>query len=262
MDLGLTGKSALVLASSGGLGRATALAFAREGADVTLFARREAETRAAQQDIKTQTGRDAHVVIGDLTKAADIQRAVDEAAAKFGRLDILVNNCGGPPAGTFDAFDDATWQAAYELTLLSYVRSTRAALPHLRKAGRGWIINFVSSSVKAPLELLLLSNTFRMGVIGLTKTLAGEVGPQGILVNALGPGRVYTDRIAQLDGARAKKAGTTPEQVRADMSKQIPLGRYGEPEEFARTAVFLCSPANTYISGQTLLVDGGMVKAY
>lgn len=262
MDLGLTGKSALVLASSSGLGRATALAFAREGADVTLFARREAECRHAQEEIQNQTGRTAHVVTGDLTKAADIQRAVDEAATRFGRLDILVNNCGGPPAGTFDAFDDAAWQGAFDLTLLSYVRATRAALPHLRKAGRGWIINFVSSSVKAPLDLLLLSNTFRMGVVGFTKTLANEVGPQGILVNALGPGRVQTDRITQLDTLRAKKTGSTPEEVRTAMAKLIPLGRYGEPEEFARTAVFLCSPANSYISGQTLLVDGGMVKAY
>jgi len=262
MDLGLADKSALVLASSGGLGRATALAFAREGANVTLFARREAECRQVQADIRTQTGREAHVVTGDLTRADDVRRAVDEAAARHGRLDILVNNCGGPPAGTFDAFDDAAWQAAFELTLLSYVRATRAALPHLRKAGRGWILNFVSSSVKVPLDLLLLSNTFRMGVVGLTKTLAGELGSQGICVNALGPGRVQTDRITQLDGVRAKKAGLTVEQVRADMAKTIPLGRYGEPDEFARVAVFLCSPANSYISGQTLLVDGGMVKAY
>jgi 3-oxoacyl-[acyl-carrier protein] reductase len=249
MDLGLTDKSALVLASSGGLGRATAIAFAREGANVTLFARREAECRLVQAEIKAQTGRDAHVVVGDLTKAADVTAAVEAAAARFGRLDILVNNCGGPPAGTFDAFDDTIWQNAFELTLLSYVRATRAALPHLRKAGRGWILNFVSSSVKAPLDLLLLSNTFRMGVIGLTKTLSGELGPQGICVT-------------QLDTARAKKAGTTIEQVRTDMAKAIPLGRYGDPEEFARTAVFLCSPANSYVTGQTLLVDGGMVKAY
>lgn len=262
MDLGLADKSALVLASSGGLGRATALAFAREGANVTLFARREAECRQVQADIRAQTGREAHVVTGDLTRADDVRRAVDEAAARHGRLDILVNNCGGPPAGTFDAFDDAAWQAAFELTLLSYVRATRAALPHLRRAGRGWILNFVSSSVKVPLDLLLLSNTFRMGVVGLTKTLAGELGSQGICVNALGPGRVQTDRITQLDGVRAKKAGITVEQVRADMAKAIPLGRYGEPDEFARAAVFLCSPANSYISGQTLLVDGGMVKAY
>lgn len=262
MDLGLADKSALVLASSGGLGRATALAFAREGANVTLFARREAECRQVQADIRAQTGREAHIVAGDLTRADDVRRAVDEAAARHGRLDILVNNCGGPPAGTFDAFNDAAWQAAFELTLLSYVRATRAALPHLRRAGRGWILNFVSSSVKVPLDLLLLSNTFRMGVVGLTKTLAGELGPQGICVNALGPGRVQTDRITQLDGVRAKKAGITVEQVRADMAKAIPLGRYGEPDEFARAAVFLCSPANSYISGQTLLVDGGMVKAY
>ncbi len=262
MDLGLTDKSALVLASNSGLGRATAIAFAREGADVTLFARRAEECRHTQEEIQNQTGRTAHIVIGDLTKPADLGRAVDEAVARFGKLDILVNNCGGPPAGTFDTFDDAAWQAAFDLTLLSYVRATRAALPHLRKAGRGWIINFVSSSVKAPLDLLLLSNTFRMGVVGFTKTLASEVGPQGIIVNALGPGRIQTDRLVQLDTARAKRTNSTPEAVRAEIEKSIPLGRYGEPEEFARTAVFLCSPANSYISGQTLLVDGGMVKAY
>ncbi len=261
MDLGLQGKSALVLASSAGLGRAIALAFAREGADVTLFARRAAECRAVQAEIKAATGRDAHAVTGDLTKAADISAAVDGAVARFGRLDILVNNCGGPPAGTFDSFDDAAWQAAFELTLLSYVRATRAALPHLRKAGRGWILSVVSTSAKAPLDLLLLSNVFRTGVTGLTKTLAIELGPQNILVNALGPGRVATDRLAQLDGARAARTGTTPEQVRAANEKTIPLGRYGEPDEFARTAVFLCSPANSYVTGQTLLVDGGVTRA-
>jgi 3-oxoacyl-[acyl-carrier protein] reductase len=262
MDLGLKGKSALVLASSAGLGRAIAIAFAAEGASVTLFARRADECAKVCDEIVAVGGVRPHVVVGTLTSAADIARAVDEAVAVFGRLDILVNNCGGPPAGTFDAFDDAAWQAAFELTLLSYVRATRAALPHLRKAGRGWILNLVSTSVKAPIDLLILSNTFRTGVIGMTKTLSNELGPEGILVNALGPGRIYTDRIAQLDGLRASKSGTTPEQVREEISRTIPLGRYGEPAEFARMAVFLCSPANSYVTGQTLLVDGGMVKAY
>jgi 3-oxoacyl-[acyl-carrier protein] reductase len=148
------------------------------------------------------------------------------------------------------------------LNLLSYIRAIRAVLPHMRKGGSGRIVNYTSSSVKSPLDNLILSNTFRMGVLGLTKTLASELGKDNILVNVLGPGRIQTARIEQLDGIRAKKSGLSLEQVQADTCKTIPLGRYGTPEEFAKLTVFLGSPANTYITGQTVLADGGMVKAY
>jgi 3-oxoacyl-[acyl-carrier protein] reductase len=199
--------------------------------------------------------------VADLTRPEDIVKLIDATASAFGHIFTLINNSGGPPAGTFEQFDDAAWQSAFELNLLSYVRTIRAALPHLRRGG-GRVVNFTSSSVKSPIDNLVLSNTFRTGVLGLTKTLAGELGPEGILMNVLGPGRVQTDRIEQLDTLRAQKAGSSIEQVRADTCRAIPLGRYGTPEEYAKIAVFLGSPANTYITGQAMLVDGGMVKAY
>ena len=262
MNLGLTDKSIIVCASSAGLGKATALEFAREGARVMLCSRRKAELERAAADIKAATGREPLYTVVDVTKPADITRLVDATAAAFGGIFALVNNSGGPPAGTFDQFDDATWQGAFELTLLSYIRTTRAVLPHLRAGGGGRIVNFTSSSMKSPVDNLILSNTFRTGVLGLTKTLASELGRDGILVNVLGPGRIYTERLEHLDGLRAAKTGQSVEQVRTDIAQTIPLGRYGTPDEFARTAVFLASPANTYLTGQALLVDGGMTKAY
>jgi 3-oxoacyl-[acyl-carrier protein] reductase len=262
MDLQLTDKPAIVCASSAGLGKATALEFAREGASVMLCGRREAELQQAVADIKAATGRDAKYTVTDITQAADITRLVDATVAALGGVFALVNNGGGPPAGTFEQFDDAAWQKAFELNLLSYVRTIRAVLPHLRRGGGGRIVNFTSSSVKSPIENLILSNTFRTGVLGLTKTLSAELGKEGILVNVVGPGRIQTDRIEQLDAGNAQKTGQTIEQVRAAAFKTIPLGRYGEPAEMARLAVFLASPANSYITGQTILVDGGMVRAY
>jgi 3-oxoacyl-[acyl-carrier protein] reductase len=262
MNLNLTGKPVIVCASSSGLGRAAALEFAREGANVMLSGRREKELLQAAADIKGQTGREAGVTVADVTKTGDIERLVANTVGQFGGVYTLINNSGGPPAGTFDSFDDSAWQAAFELTLLSYVRTIRAVLPHMRKAGGGRIVNYSSSSVKSPLENLILSNTFRTGVMGLTKTLAGELGKDGILVNIQAPGRIQTDRLNHLDGLRAAKSGMTAEQVRGEACKTIPLGRYGTPEEFAKLTVFLGSPANTYLTGQTLVFDGGMTKAY
>lgn len=262
MNLGLTDKSVIVCASSAGLGKATALEFAREGARVMLCSRRESELQRAAADIKAATGNEPRFTVVDVTKPDDITRLVAATVDAFGGIFALVNNSGGPPAGTFEQFDDPAWQNAFELNLLSYIRTTRAALPHLRKAGGGRIVNFTSSSVKSPIDNLILSNTFRTGVLGLTKTLATELGRDGILVNVLGPGRIQTQRIEQLDGLRAKKSGVSVEQIRTETAKTIPLGRYGTPAEYAKLAVFLGSPANTYITGQTILVDGGMVKAY
>ena len=262
MDLNLSGKPVIVCASSAGLGKAAALEFAREGANVMLSGRREKELALAVAEIRDQTGREAKYTVADVTNPADVDRLVAAAVKEFGGVYTLVNNSGGPPAGTFDSFDDAAWQKAFELNLLSYVRTIRAALPHMRRTGGGRIVNYASSSVKSPLDNLILSNTFRLGVAGLTKTLAGELGRDGILINVQAPGRIQTERIEQLDAIRASKAGSTPEQVRLDACRTIPLGRYGRPEEFAKLTVFLGSPANTYLTGQSVLVDGGMVKAY
>lgn len=261
MNLGLTDKPVIVCASSAGLGKATALEFAREGARVMLCSRRQAELQRTAAEIKAETGNEPAFTIVDVTNPADIIRLVEATVAAFGGVFTLVNNSGGPPAGMFEQFDDAAWQSAFELNLLSYIRTTRAVLPHVRKAA-GRIVNFTSSSVKSPIENLILSNTFRTGVLGLTKSLASELGPDGVLVNLLGPGRIQTERVEHLDQMRATKLNASVEHVRAEAAKAIPLGRYGTPDEYARMAVFLGSPSNTYVTGQAILVDGGMVKSY
>ena len=262
MNLGLTDKAVLVCASSAGLGKATALEFAREGARVMICGRREATLQKAAEEISDATGRRPQYTVADMGQPADIARLMEATVTAFGGLFTLVNNSGGPPAGTFDQFDDAAWQSAFELNLLSTIRATRAALPHLRKAGGGRIVNFTSTSIKSPIDNLILSSTFRTGVLALSKTLSGELARDNILVNVIGPGRIQTERMNHLDQLRATKANLTLEQVRADSAKLIPLGRAGQPDEFARLAVFLGSPANTYITGQAVLVDGGVTRAY
>lgn len=262
MQMGLKEKTVLVMAASSGMGRATALAFAEEKARVMLFARSEEKLASACSELENAGADRAGYVVGDLTRAEDIQRAVSETVERFGPPWALVNNCGGPPAGPFETFDDDAWQAAFALTLFGYVRSIRAVLPHMKAAGGGRIVNFTSSSTRQAIDNLILSNTFRMGVVGLSKSLARELGPQGVLVNVLGPGKIETERLTQLSRIWAEKAGKTPETFRAESEKSIPLGRFGSPKEMARTAVFLCSTANTYVTGQTLLVDGGATQAY
>ncbi len=261
MDLGLKGKSVLVLASSRGLGRAAALEFAREGARVMISSRSEKTLETAEREIRSATNAEVHRQVCDLRKPADIEALVDRTAAALGTVDVLVNNAGGPPPGNFDQLDDQQWLEAFELNLLSYVRAIRAVLPHMRKQQSGRIVNFASSSVKAPIDGLLLSNTFRTGIVGLAKSLSQELAADGILINTVGPGIVQTDRITELTQARADKQGITFADAQNQSLAQIPLGRFGQPDEFARLVVFLGSEANSYITGQTLLVDGGMVKA-
>jgi 3-oxoacyl-[acyl-carrier protein] reductase len=262
MKLGLKGKAVLVLAASDGLGKAAAMQFAREGARVMLFARSEERLARARREIRETTGAAAEIVAGDITVAADVRNAVDTTVRRFGSVFALVNNSGGPPAGGFDAFDDEAWQRAFELTLLGFIRSTRAVLPLMRAAGAGRIVNYTSSSTRQAIDNLILSNTFRMGVVGLTKTLARELAPDNILINVVGPGKMDTARLRSLETLRARKLGVPLEDLQKKSAAGIPLGRYGRPEELARLAVFLCSEANTYITGQTVLADGGLVSAY
>ena len=261
MDLGLTGRVAVVAAASKGLGKATATQLAAEGARVVISSRDEETLAKTASEIGEQTGAEIEYCVADLTKAKDIGGVISHAAERFGGVDVLVTNSGGPPTGTFDKFGDEDWQYAFELNLMSVVRLIRAALPHMREKGEGRIVNVASSSFKQPLENLILSNTFRTAIAGLSKSLSVELAPDGILINTLGPGRIGTDRVRQMDGARAESLGIPVEEVRQWAEAQIPLGRYGTPEEFARVAVFLASPANTYVTGQAFLVDGGMVKA-
>jgi 3-oxoacyl-[acyl-carrier protein] reductase len=261
MDLGLQNKVVLVTAGSKGLGKATALEFAREGARVMIASRSEADLQKAAKEIQELTGGEVDVCVADLSKREDIENLLAKTVERFGSLDVLVTNAGGPPAGRFDDFEDEVWEQVFQANLMSVVRLIRAALPHLRANGGGRILNITSASVKQPIEGLLLSNVFRAGVLGLAKTLSVELAKDNILINTIAPGRIATDRTLSLDEIRAKATGTTVEEARGENLKHIPLGRYGTPEEFAKVVVFLGSDANTYVTGTSILVDGGMIKA-
>ncbi|WP_010532022.1 SDR family oxidoreductase [Lentibacillus jeotgali] len=262
MDLGLKDKSVIVLASSKGLGKATAHQFAAEGARVFLASRDEDALEKTAAEIRDGTGNPSVAYsVCDIKNVDSIKQLVDQAVSEHGLIDVLINNAGGPPAGTFDEVDDDAWQHAFELNLLSFVRAIREVLPYMREQGRGHILNFASSSIKQPIDGLILSNTFRAGITGLAKSLSQELAGDNILINTIGPGRIGTDRVDHLDSVQSDKLGIPIEEVKEEAERKIPIGRYGEPEELARIAVFLCSLANSYVTGQSLLVDGGMVKA-
>jgi len=261
MDLHLTNKVALVVASSKGLGKTIASQLAQEGCDVMLTSRDMETLETTCKELqKLAKGRvECHPC--DITSAADINVLVQATRERLGPVDILINNSGGPPGGGFDQHDDDTWQAAFELNLLSYVRMIRAVLPDLKKQG-GRIINVTSSSIKQPIPGLILSNVYRMGLLGLGKSLAEELAPFNILVNTVGPGRIATDRTAYLDQLKADKRGLSREEIEHESLQNIPLKRYGDPDEFARVVAFLASDASSYVTGSSLMIDGGMVKAY
>ncbi|MFX3623526.1 MAG: SDR family oxidoreductase [Ectobacillus sp.] len=260
MDYQLQGKTALVAASSQGLGKAIAEQLVREGANVMITSRSEEKLAAAQKELqKMGTGKVGYQVC-DVTNKADIDNLVQVIVEQFGTIDLLVNNAGGPKMGTFEQLTDEDWENAFQLNLLSYIRMIRQVLPYMKKSG-GKIVNIASSSIKEPIPGLLLSNTFRVGITGLTKTLASELAPYGILINTIAPGRIATDRVASLDQMNAEKRGITAEEVKAEFERTIPLGRYGTPMEFANVATFLLSGANTYMTGNSFLVDGGMIKS-
>lgn len=255
MELALDGCAALVGGSSSGMGYAIAAALAAEGSNVALFARRHDALEEAAGRID-ERGRGAVLAIpGDATDPDALTEAVRLTEERFGRLDILVNNTGGPRAGAFGDFDDGDWTAAYELTVLSALRLTRSALPALRRSGRGRIVNITSSAVKEPIEGLLISNALRPAVIGWAKTLSREEGPHGITVNNIAPGYIDTERLGYLYSLESD-----PEGARRRDEAAIPVRRIGRPEEIGATVAFLCSEQAAYINGVTLLVDGGLAK--
>ncbi len=260
MDLGLKGKAALVTGASKGLGYATALTLAREGCRVAVNSRDETRISAAARAIAKETGAKVIALPGDLADPDVPERVVGEAERAFGGLDILVTNAGGPASGLFEALDETAWQKAIDLTLLSHVRLIRAALPALKRSKSASVLTITSYSVKQPIPLLVLSNSVRAATVGLTKTLALELGPQGIRFNSILPAWTDTERVGELMAARAKQNKTTAKAETAKQSKDSPLGRMGTPQEFANAAVFLVSPAASYITGVMLTVDGGMYK--
>ncbi|WP_246945179.1 SDR family oxidoreductase [Bacillus pinisoli] len=260
MDLNLAGKVALVIASSQGLGKAVAAQLVEEGAHVMITSRDEVKLQAVQEELEQIGKGKVAYYRADITNVDDVKALVKQTNELFGKIDILINNAGGPPGGGFEKFADEDWQKAFELNLLSYVRVIREVLPDLKKEG-GRIINIASSSIKTPIPDLILSNTFRTGIVGLSKSLAEELAPYNILVNIVAPGRIATDRVAFLDQLKADKLNLSKEEVVEQSKTTIPLGRYGQPEEFAKVVVFLASDANSYVTGSSILVDGGMVKA-
>ena len=257
MDLGLKGRSAAVAAASRGLGRATALALSREGCSVSICGRDPKKIRASKESIERETGGRVLAVTADVSSRVDCERFIGETVGAFGRLDILVTNTGGPPAGNFEATDALEWEKAYGSLLENVVHLVRAAVPHMKQAKWGRILNIASLSVKQPIDNLILSNTFRPAIAGLSKSLSKELGPHGILVNTICPGYTRTDRLEELAESRVKAAGITKDQYYEVLAKNVPVGRVGEAEEFANVAAFLCSERASYVSGVALPVDGG-----
>ncbi len=260
MDLGLQDKVAFVAGASRGLGFATAQLLAEEGAFVAINSRNAEKLTAAATNISTQTGQKVIPVPGDLSLQDSAEKAVRQTVESFGRLDLLVTNAGGPPAGNFTDFDNLAWQNAVELSFLSSVRLIRAALPYLKKSTSAAILTITSYVVKQPNPNLILSNSVRAATIGLTKSLALELGPSGIRVNSILPGWTMTERVTELLTYRASNNHTTLEEEIRRQAQESALGRMATPDEFARAAVFLLSPAASYITGAMLNVDGGAYK--
>ncbi|WP_308636441.1 SDR family oxidoreductase [Paenibacillus silvisoli] len=260
MDLGFQHRTVIVTAASKGLGKASALRISEEGANVVICGRNAETIEAAAADIRSATGGEVLAVRADVSSPADIEALIAAAVERFGRIDGLVCNAGGPPGGTFATITDEQWESAFQLNVMSVVRLVRNALPHFPAEG-GRIVYVSSTSIKQPIPGLVLSNSLRLGVQGLIKTLASELASRQIFINAAAPGRFSTDRVRSLDEANAATAGIAYEAQRARSESEIGVGRYGDPAEFARYVAFLASPANSYMTGQALMVDGGLVKA-
>ena len=260
MDLGLRGKVALVAAASRGLGRAVAEELGREGADVIICARGEDALRETADAIRTECGVRVLDVVADLSKPADVQRVTQRALDEFGRVDILVTNSGGPPAGPFESHSPDAWSEAIRQNLDSVVNLVRALLPGMKERRWGRIINVTSIAVKQPVDGLILSNSIRAAVTGLARTLANEVAPFNITVNNVMPGYTSTQRVEELAARNASLKGTTADAERAIWEKQIPMGRLGESREFAAMVAFLASGRASYTTGASIPVDGGWIK--
>lgn len=261
MNLGLAGKRAVVFAASRGLGYACALGLAKEGAKLVIASRDQARIDEAAASIRAQSGADVVGVAADVNTPADVQKVIDTCVQRYGGLEVAIHNAGGPPAGGFDTISDAQWLTAFNQNLMSFVWMSRAAIPHMKASQYGRLITIASSSIRQPLPNLILSNVMRAGVNALAKSLSREVAADKINVHVVGPGRIATERIEELDRANAAKTNQPLEQVKAASMASIPAGRLGEPAEFANFIVFLASEAAAYMSGTATLVDGAASNA-
>ena len=261
MDLGLAGRTAVVAASSQGLGRAIAHELAAEGASVVVCARNEVKLVAAAQEITAATGARVVPVVADVSKRADVTRLAQEALAAFGHVDIVVTNSGGPTPGTFESTSPDAWQAAYDVVLMSAVETIRAFLPSMKARGFGRVLNVTSITAKQPVENLMLSNALRAAVTGMARSLANEVAPFGITVNNLLPGYTRTERLTELAEVTAAREGSSSADFYARLERDIPARRLGDPRELAALAAFLASERAGYITAQSIAVDGGWIRS-
>lgn len=260
MNLGLKGRGVIVAASSQGIGLATAEAFAREGAQVAMCARTEKTLLEAANLIRSQTGAEVYAEALDVTDAAAVQQFTDQVAKRFGRIDVCVTNAGGPPAKNFLSISADEWHKAVDLNLMSTVHLAKAVIPHMQRHRWGRIVTITSVSVKQPVTDLVLSNSVRAAVVGLVKSLSNEFGKDGILVNNVAPGFTATERLQELAQVRALAAGSSPQQVCDTWAAETPVKRLGTPEEIANAIVWLASERASYITGQTILADGGIYR--
>jgi 3-oxoacyl-[acyl-carrier protein] reductase len=260
VETGLKNRAVIVAASSTGMGRATAEAFAAEGARVAMCARNEKTLGAAAEEIRQKHKAEVFTQPLDVTDGDAVARFVEAVAAKFGRIDVCVTNAGGPPAKNFLSLTPEEWRKAVELNFLSVVSFARAAIPYMQKNQWGRLITITSVSVKQPIADLVLSNAVRASVVGLVKSLANEFGKDGILVNNVAPGYTATERLSELAGTRALAAGVSEQEIYQRWAADVPVRRLGRPEEIADTIVWLASDRASYITGQTILVDGGIYK--
>jgi 3-oxoacyl-[acyl-carrier protein] reductase len=259
MELGLKGKVALVTASSKGIGLGTAKVLAGEGMKVAISSRDEANLNKAHDQIASSTGADVLTVIADMTAQEDLERLVETVSNEIGGVDLLVYNTGPPKPGTFDELTYADWEEATKLLLLSAVTLTRAVLPHMKSKSWGRLVYITSLTLKQPMANLVLSNTVRLGIAGLSKSLSREFAPHGITSNCIIQGYVRTDRTLHLMEDRASKTGTSVEEAYKEMAKSVPLGRYAEPEEVGSLVAFIASEKGAYLNGGMFTIDGGLI---
>ena len=261
MDLGIHGKVAIVAAASSGLGKATAMELAAEGARVAINARNEEQLRDTAVEIQSKTGAEVMSIAGDVTNEDDVRRLVSETQSRFGSVDILVANAGGPPAGFFDDFGAQHYREAVELNLISTINLCREAVPHMRERGWGRIVAITSIAAKQPVENLILSNTARAGVLGFMKSLSQQIAADGITANTVCPGYHLTERLTSLSALIAKNEGVSVDDVYARWAASTPMKRIGDPKEFGAVVAFLCSERASYLTGTVIQVDGGAYRA-